>query len=151
MPFELSSKFMRTLVYFSSGRNWSCIVFGSISPCLLFFSLPSIIRNFASVCDACRQPLALKTTRSRLYLKARANRTVAKCILYTVSSFRYSRLVSAEQLQYITKIVLLRMYGEYIEHIWIKLPEHEKTDISIIAATSTTNQPWHTSTVSHLK
>jgi len=34
------------------------------------------------------------------------------------------RDLSAEQLQYIPKIILLRVYyGDYIEHVWDKLPE----------------------------
>ncbi|KYQ52414.1 hypothetical protein ALC60_08472 [Trachymyrmex zeteki] len=36
--------------------------------------------------------------------------------------------LSAEQLQYIPKIVLLRVYGDYIDHVWDKLPEHVKAD-----------------------
>ena len=39
--------------------------------------------------------------------------------------------LSAEQLQYIPKVVLLRVYGDYIEHIWDKLPEHVKSDSEV--------------------
>ncbi|EGI66704.1 hypothetical protein G5I_04752 [Acromyrmex echinatior] len=36
------------------------------------------------------------------------------------------RDLTAEQLKYIPKVVLLRVYGEYIEHIWDKLSEIEE-------------------------
>ncbi|KYN35097.1 hypothetical protein ALC56_10567 [Trachymyrmex septentrionalis] len=36
------------------------------------------------------------------------------------------RDLNAEQLQYISKIILLR---DYIEHVWDKLPEHVKADV----------------------
>ncbi|KYM86191.1 hypothetical protein ALC53_04158 [Atta colombica] len=36
------------------------------------------------------------------------------------------RDLSVEQLQYISKVVLLRVYGDYIEHIWNKLPENRR-------------------------
>ncbi|KYQ47823.1 hypothetical protein ALC60_13145 [Trachymyrmex zeteki] len=39
--------------------------------------------------------------------------------------------MSAEQLQYIPKIVLLRVYGDYINHVWDKLPEHVKVDSEV--------------------
>ena len=35
------------------------------------------------------------------------------------------RDLNVEQLQYIPKVVLLRVYGDYIEYIWDKLPERE--------------------------
>ncbi|KYN31615.1 Nuclear pore complex protein Nup98-Nup96 [Trachymyrmex septentrionalis] len=38
------------------------------------------------------------------------------------------RNLSAEQLQYIPKVVLLRVYGDYIEHVWDQLPEHVKAN-----------------------
>ncbi|KAL6256705.1 hypothetical protein P5V15_011632 [Pogonomyrmex californicus] len=37
----------------------------------------------------------------------------------------------AEQLQYIPKIILLRMCGDYIDHVWDKLPEHIKADLEV--------------------
>ena len=36
--------------------------------------------------------------------------------------------LSAEQLQYIPKIVFLRVYDDYIDHVWDKLSEHVKAD-----------------------
>ncbi|KYQ48102.1 hypothetical protein ALC60_12864 [Trachymyrmex zeteki] len=68
---------------------------------------------------------------STAYLKVRqlANRAVSKCIS------RYHpfdiRDLSAEQLQYIPKVVLLCVYGDYIDHEWDKLPEHVKTDSEV--------------------
>jgi len=52
-----------------------------------------------------------------------------------VSSFRYSRL--ERRVTAISKVILLRVYGDYIEHVWDKLPEHMKIQRfeSIVAAT----------------
>ncbi|KYN44632.1 hypothetical protein ALC56_00919 [Trachymyrmex septentrionalis] len=41
------------------------------------------------------------------------------------------RNLGAEQLQYIPKVVLLRVYGDYIEHVWDQLPEHVKADSEV--------------------
>ncbi|KYQ53671.1 hypothetical protein ALC60_04438 [Trachymyrmex zeteki] len=41
------------------------------------------------------------------------------------------RDLSAEQLQYIPKVVLLRVYGDYMDHVWNKLPEHVKADSEV--------------------
>ncbi|KYN04508.1 hypothetical protein ALC62_04621 [Cyphomyrmex costatus] len=41
------------------------------------------------------------------------------------------RELNAEQLQYIPKIVLLQVCGDYIDHVWDKLPEHVKTDSEV--------------------
>ncbi|KYN09174.1 hypothetical protein ALC57_18713 [Trachymyrmex cornetzi] len=53
--------------------------------------------------------------------------------------------LSAEQLQYIPKIVLLRMYGDYIDYVWNKLPGHVKADSEIRTyrrCAEHYNQPW---------
>ena len=42
---------------------------------------------------------------------------ISRCII--LSTFR---ILSAEQLQYIPKVILLRMCGDYIDHVWDKLP-----------------------------
>ncbi|KYQ58515.1 hypothetical protein ALC60_02489 [Trachymyrmex zeteki] len=39
--------------------------------------------------------------------------------------------LSAEQLKYIPKVILLRVYGDYIDHVWDKLPEHVKMDSEV--------------------
>ena len=36
--------------------------------------------------------------------------------------------LSAQQLQYIPKVVFLRMYSDYIDRMWDILPEHVKAD-----------------------
>jgi len=41
------------------------------------------------------------------------------------------RDLSTEQLQYIPKVVLLRVYDDYIEYVWDKLPEHMKADSEV--------------------
>ncbi|KAL6268283.1 hypothetical protein P5V15_001399 [Pogonomyrmex californicus] len=63
------------------------------------------------------------------------------------------RDLSAEQLQYIPQVVLLRVCGDYIDHVWDKLPEHIKTDLEVRIYRRCVmhyNQPWQRiSTVSH--
>ena len=41
------------------------------------------------------------------------------------------RNLSAEQLQYISKVILLSVYSDYIEHVWDKFPENVKADSEI--------------------
>ena len=52
--------------------------------------------------------------------------------------------LSAE-LQYIPKVVLLCVYGEYIEHVWDKFSEHVKADSEVQTyrrCDEHYNQPW---------
>ena len=41
------------------------------------------------------------------------------------------RDLSAEQLQYIPKVVLVGVYNEYVEYVWDKLPKHVKADSEV--------------------
>ncbi|KYN01706.1 hypothetical protein ALC62_07535 [Cyphomyrmex costatus] len=41
------------------------------------------------------------------------------------------RELSAEHLQYIPKIVLLQVCGDYIDYVWDKLPEHIRADSEV--------------------
>ena len=53
--------------------------------------------------------------------------------------------LNAEQLQYIPKVVLLRVYGDYIDYVWDKLPEHVKADSEVQTyrrCDEHYNQPW---------
>jgi len=53
--------------------------------------------------------------------------------------------LTAEQLQFIPKIVLLRNFGDYVERLWDKLPEHIKVDSEIQQYRSCMrhyNLPW---------
>ncbi|KYQ48233.1 hypothetical protein ALC60_12728 [Trachymyrmex zeteki] len=53
--------------------------------------------------------------------------------------------LSAEQLQYILKVILLRVYGDYIDYVWDKLPEHVKVDSEVRTYRRCNvhyNQPW---------
>ncbi|KYN29041.1 hypothetical protein ALC57_01532 [Trachymyrmex cornetzi] len=55
------------------------------------------------------------------------------------------RDLSVEQLQYIPKVVFLRVYGDYIEHVWDKFPEHVKADSEVRTyrrCDEHYNQPW---------
>ncbi|KAG5339162.1 PZRN4 protein, partial [Acromyrmex charruanus] len=48
--------------------------------------------------------------------------------------------LSAEQLQYILKVEFLRLYGDYIDYVWDKLPEH-MTDSEVQTCDKHYNQP----------
>ena len=53
--------------------------------------------------------------------------------------------LNAEQLQYIPKVVLLRVYDDYIDYVWDKLPEHVKMDSEVRTyrrCDEHYNQPW---------
>ncbi|KYN41963.1 hypothetical protein ALC56_03614 [Trachymyrmex septentrionalis] len=55
------------------------------------------------------------------------------------------RDLSDEKLQYIPKVVLLRVYGDYIEYVWDKLPEQVKADSEVRTYRrydEHDNQPW---------
>jgi len=51
--------------------------------------------------------------------------------MYLVYHPFYIRDLSVEQLQYIPKIVLLHVYGDYIDYMWNKLPEHMKVYLEL--------------------
>lgn len=72
------------------------------------------------------------------------NRSVSKMFLL-LSDKRDILGLTAEQLQYIPKILLLRNFGSYVELLWDKLPEHIKTDSEIQQYRRCLrhhNQPW---------
>ena len=100
------------------------IVLGSISPCLLFSALPPIIRDFESqfvtcIVNGCRMNFMLTLLGSRTVSKdARTRESRSSRIYLTLSHLSTIRDLSAEQLQYsyILKVVLLCVYGNYIEH-----------------------------------
>lgn len=53
--------------------------------------------------------------------------------------------LTAEQLELVPKIVLLRTYGNYVHHLWDKLPEHIKADSEVRTyrrCDEHYNQPW---------
>ncbi|EZA53529.1 hypothetical protein X777_06962 [Ooceraea biroi] len=53
--------------------------------------------------------------------------------------------LTAEQLQFVPKIILLRECEDYIEHVWNKLPEHIKVDVDVQTyrrCYEHYNQPW---------
>jgi len=94
------------------------IVLGSISPCLRFSALPPIIRDFASQFVTCTVSgystnfmFALNDCAfSNDYLKMRESRSSK--MYFALCHPSDIRDLSVEQLQYIPKIVLLRVYGE---------------------------------------
>ncbi|KYM94590.1 hypothetical protein ALC62_14780 [Cyphomyrmex costatus] len=62
------------------------------------------------------------------------------------------RELNAEQLQYIPKIVLLQVCGDYIDHVWDRLPEHVKTDSEvqrIVKIETHTYNPFANTTFGH--
>jgi hypothetical protein len=53
--------------------------------------------------------------------------------------------LTSEQLRHIPKDILLRDFGNYVEHIWDKLPEHLRNDIEVQECRLCLehyNQPW---------
>jgi len=63
-------------------------------------------------------------------------------VLYHPSDIRD---LSVEQLQYISKVVPLRVCVYYIEHVWDKLPKHVKADSEVRTyhrCDEHYNQPW---------
>ena len=53
--------------------------------------------------------------------------------------------LSAEQLQFVSKAVLLQMCGNYVHHVWNKLPEHIKADSEVQTyrrCLEHYNRPW---------
>ncbi|KYN12735.1 hypothetical protein ALC57_15094 [Trachymyrmex cornetzi] len=53
--------------------------------------------------------------------------------------------LSAEQLQYIPRVILLRVYGDYIDNVLNKLPKHVKVDSEVRTyrrCDEHYNQPW---------
>ena len=70
------------------------------------------------------------------------NRSVSKMFLSINSDILD---FTAEQLQFIPKIVLLRDFGSYVEQLWDKLPEHIKADSEVRQYRRCMrhyNQPW---------
>jgi len=72
--------------------------------------------------------LILRVVLSIGYLKARESRSNK---MYLVLCPFDIQDLSAEQLQYVPKVVLLRVYDDYIDHVWDKLPEYVKVDPEI--------------------
>jgi hypothetical protein len=53
--------------------------------------------------------------------------------------------LTAEQLQFVPKLVLLRDYGKYVETLWDRLPEHLRADPEVRlyrACLEHYNRPW---------
>jgi len=51
--------------------------------------------------------------------------------MFLLSDKRAILWLTAEQLQYIPKIVLLQNFGNYVERLWAKLPEYIKADSEV--------------------
>jgi len=53
--------------------------------------------------------------------------------------------LTAEQISYIPKVILVRDFGDYVEHIWSKLPEHLQRDVEVQrhrVCREHYNRPW---------
>lgn len=73
------------------------------------------------------------------------NRSVLKMLLYLSVKSEILKLTT-EQLQFIPKIVLLQNFGDYVERLWDKLPEHIKADSEVQTyrlCLEHYNRPWH--------
>lgn len=72
------------------------------------------------------------------------NRSVSKMLLYLSVKSDILKF-TAEQLQFVPKIVLLQNFGDYVEYLWDRLPEHIKADSEIQKyrrCYKHYNQPW---------
>jgi len=134
---------MKTLVLpqFEGPQTIARMVLGSIASCLRFSALSPIVCNLSSqfitrIVNGCRTNLIFLLDggggRIECYLYAckSANRSVAKMFVLLSSSSDILDL-TAEQLQYIPKPVLLRVCGHYVHYLWDRLPEHLKADSEI--------------------
>jgi len=126
-----SSKLMKTLILsqFDGSQMIAHIMLDSISPCSR--CLPSQFRNFASqfvtrIVNGCRTNfiLALKATRSRRLFKGARIRESHSSKMYLINRAAILHISRLEQLQNKSKVVFFRVYDDYIEHVWDKLPEH---------------------------
>ena len=53
--------------------------------------------------------------------------------------------LSAEELAYVPKVILLKNFGHYVKHLWEKLPQHIKADPEVQGyrrCQKHYNQPW---------
>src|SRR5580765_1342607 len=120
------------------------IVFGSMFPCLRI-SFSSISRVLSSkfvtlIIVACRTNRMFASHKSDFWKMnhggpiyrdaSKRNHSVLKMILLLSVNSDILEL-TAEQLQFIPKIVLLRNFGAYVGRLWDKLPEHIKADSEI--------------------
>jgi hypothetical protein len=73
------------------------------------------------------------------------DRSVLKMLLYLQVKSDILEL-TAEQLKFIPKIVLLQNFGSYVERLWDRLPEHIKADSEVQTyrrCLEHYNRPWH--------
>ncbi|EFN66009.1 hypothetical protein EAG_09246 [Camponotus floridanus] len=66
-------------------------------------------------------------------------------MFFLLSDNRDILWLTAEQLQYIPKIILLQNFGDYVKRLWDKLPEYIKADSEVQQYRSCMrhyNQPW---------
>ena len=119
----------------------------------LLRAVPHHSQFLVAVCDAYRQRLPHEfhvytkcdyTSSAYLYTYETASRSVAKTFLALSHPCDILDL-SAEKLQYIPKVVRLRVYGNYIDHVWQKLPQHIQADPEVQTyrrCDEHYNQPW---------
>ena len=81
-----------------------------------------------------------------LFIAARTLASLINVKMFVLLSSAFDlRGLSAEQLQYIPKIVLLQKCGNSIHYVWDKLPEHIKADPEVQTyrrCFEHYNQPW---------
>ena len=70
------------------------------------------------------------------------HRRMANCIIIVLDDILR---LSADELQYVPKVILLKKFGHYVEHLWNKLPSHIKADPEVRGyrrCDEHYNQPW---------
>jgi len=65
-----------------------------------------------------------------IYMRVRSNRSVTKMFVL-LSNLSDILDLSTDQLQFISKPVLLRVCGHYVHYLWDKLPEYIKADSEV--------------------
>jgi len=119
----------------SKDRKHARMVFSSITPCLRFSALPPIFRNLSSqfitrIVNGCRKNIIFLLDRGcriecYLYACKTANRSVAMMFVLLSSPSKILDL-TAEELPYIPKPVLLRVCCHYVHYLCDRLSEHLK-------------------------
>ena len=50
---------------------------------------------------------------------------MANCIIIVLDDILK---LSARELEYVPKVILVKKFGQYVEHLWERLPQHIKAD-----------------------
>lgn len=127
------------------------IVFGNTDPCLRLFPIVGSDDDDSRVLRSRFDTPIVTGCRTKRIARARIAR-VASVLSRSMAMFlllltdkRDILGLTAEQLQLVPKIALLRNYADYVELLWDRLPDHLKTDPEVQsyrACHEHYNRPW---------